>query len=92
MSGDTPFSKGHLAEVIGLDGYGTVIDDILHGAYHIDKASMDNGISSTILTSFLKALVIPILATTGIPIPEMDLNIFLEQYKKLTNKTREFIV
>ena len=72
MSGDSPFAKGPLADVVGLDSDGGGVDEMLQGTFDIDKAGLRCTAASSEMHSFLKALQIPLSAKTGIPGPTME--------------------
>ena len=61
MSGDSPFTRGALADEISKDGEGEAVDEILKGSYEMDLRGKDEATSSSEMHSFIKALKIPIL-------------------------------
>ena len=65
MSGDTPFARGPLSEVVSKDGEGDGVDDMFQGTYSIDDKDMTPLMASNEMNSYLAALKIPIIVLTG---------------------------
>ena len=89
MLGDPPFARGPLVDVIGLDGERAGVEDMLQGTFDTDNEDMDSITASSEMTSFLKALKIPISATTGSPVPPMVTDMTMEESRNIFGKTKE---
>ena len=89
LSGESPFTRGKLADTIGKDDEGTVVDELLHGTFERDLSGMEETTASSEMTNFLKALQIPISHKTGKPVKEMGDNVSLQEYKEAYNRTKE---
>ena len=89
MSGDTPFARGSLSDVVGKDGEGDGAEEMLRGTYTIDTTDMIPLTASYEMKNFINTLKIPTSVVTGGPIPEMTSIITLRKFKDIFNATRE---
>jgi len=89
MSGDSPFARGPIVDAVGLDGEGEGVEEMLQGTFDIDKAGLNGAKASSEMSSFLKALQIPISAKTGSPVPTMKTELTVEESSKIFRKTKE---
>ena len=90
MSGDSPFARGPLADAVGLDGEGEGVDEMLQGTFDTDKSGLNGAAASSEMSSFLKALQIPLSAKTGAPVPTMKTELTVEESCKIFRKTKEY--
>lgn len=89
MSGESPFTRGQLADEIGRDGEGTAVDELLKGTFERDRSGLDAATASSEMTNSIKALKLPISHKTGITIAEIDGEVSLQEYKATFNCTNE---
>ena len=89
MSGDTPFAKGELAELIGYDGDEEAVEAILDGSFEWEKREGGNLLHSKEMHTFLKNLQRPISPKTKEPIQTMEDLMTPEDYQNAFNNTRE---
>ena len=65
------------------------MDEMLEGAYTIDKEILNEVQASSEMTSFITAMKLPLSTKTGGTVPEMSNDISAENYVSMMNKTRE---
>ena len=86
MSGDTPFARGPLADLVGDDGEGEAVEEILKVKFTLDIKELDEAAASSEMKSFIAALKIPISKKTGSEVPEMSVNMKMERYIRAFRK------
>ena len=67
MSGESPFTRGPLADKIGSDEDGAAAEEILQGNFERDLSGLDEATASTEMKSFIQGLRITISCKTRLP-------------------------
>ena len=78
MSGDTPFTRGYIADDVGKDGEEEGVEEMLRGSCSVDNTNMTSLTASSEMKSFITALKVPASVVIGGPIPEMPSIITLQ--------------
>ena len=89
MSGDTPFARGELAELIGRDGDEEAVEALLDGTFEWGNRDGENLINSKEMYTFLAKLKRPKSNKTDETVEEMDGLMTIEDYQSIFNNTRE---
>ena len=89
MSGDSPFARGEMAELIGRDGEEEAVEALLDGSFDWGYREDSHLTSSTAMHTFLNKLQRPLSTETGGPLHEMESIMTTEDYLHSFNNTRE---
>ena len=89
MSGDTTFAQGPLANLVGDDGEGGAVEEMLRGKFTLDTRELDEAAASSEMKSFISALKVPASKKSGSDVPEMSVEMKMEGYIRVFKKTAE---